>query len=139
MNKMQLTLRNQLSEIERLADAVMQFGKKNKFSDKTIFDINLALEEVVNNIISYAYEDKDEHQIIIHMELEDQDLVLKVEDDGLPFNPLEVAEPDINKPIEEREPGGLGLFFVRNLTDELDYKRDKDKNIFIMKKKIQDN
>ena len=139
MNKIQLTLRNQLSEIERLANAVMQFGRENKFSDKTIFDINLALEEVVNNIISYAYKDKDEHQITIHMELEDKDLVLKVEDDGLPFNPLEVAEPDINKPIEEREPGGLGLFFVRNLTDELDYKRDKDKNIFIMKKKIQDS
>lgn len=137
MNKMQITLKNELSEIERLAESVMHFGRENKFSDKVIFDINLALEEVVNNIISYAYRDKDEHQINIHLELKGQDLVLKVEDDGIPFNPLKVAEPDINKPIEEREPGGLGLFFVRNLTDELDYRRDKDKNIFIMRKNIQ--
>jgi len=136
---MLITLRNNLSEIERLASAVMQFGRDNSFSDKDIFDINLALEEVVNNIISYAYKDKNEHQINIHLELEGAELVLKVEDDGIPFNPLEVPEPDINKPLEERQPGGLGLFFVRNLTYKLKYRRDKDKNIFIMRKKIQDN
>ena len=139
MNKTLITLKNNLSEIERLANAVMQFGRENNFSDKVIFDINLALAEVVNNIISYAYKDKNEHQINIHMELEGPELVLKVEDDGVPFNPLEVPEPDINKPLEERQPGGLGLFFVRNLTDKLDYRRDKDKNIFIMQKKIQDD
>jgi len=138
MNKMMITLRNTLSEIERLANAVMQFGRKNSFSDKDIFDINLALEEVVNNIISYGYTDKNEHQINIHMELEGTELELRVEDDGVPFNPLEFPEPDINKPLEERQPGGLGLFFVRNLTYKLDYRRDKDKNIFIMRKKIQD-
>lgn len=137
MNKILITLKNKISEIERLADAVMQFGKKNDFSDKVIFDINLALEEVVNNVISYAYKDKNEHQINIYMELEGQELMLKVEDDGVPFNPFDVPEPDIDKPVEEREPGGLGLFFVRNLTDELEYKREKDKNILIMKKKIQ--
>jgi serine/threonine-protein kinase RsbW len=137
VNKILITLENKISEIERLADAVMKFGRKNSFSDKVIFDINLALEEVVNNVISYAYKDKNEHQINIYMELEGQVLLLKVEDDGAPFNPFDVPEPDIDKPLEEREPGGLGLFFVRNLTDELEYKREKDKNILIMKKKIQ--
>ena len=139
MNKMLLTLKNNLSEIERLANTVMQFGKDNNFSDKSIFDINLALEEVVNNVISYAYKDKNEHHITIHLELEGQELMLKVEDDGIPFNPLGVRELDINKPLEERQPGGLGLFFVRNLTDELEYKRGKNKNILIMKKKIQED
>jgi serine/threonine-protein kinase RsbW len=137
VNKILITLKNKISEIERLADAVMQFGRENNFSDKVIFDINLALEEVVNNVISYAYKDKNEHQINIYMELEGQVLLLKVEDDGIPFNPFDVPEPDIDKPVEEREPGGLGLFFVRNLTDELEYKREKDKNILIMKKKTQ--
>jgi serine/threonine-protein kinase RsbW len=137
VNKFLITLKNKISEIERLADAIMQFGRENSFSDKVIFDINLALEEVVNNVISYAYKDKNEHQINIYMELEGQVLLLKVEDDGTPFNPFDVPEPDIDKPLEERVPGGLGLFFVRNLTDELEYKREKDKNILIMKKKIQ--
>lgn len=139
MKTMLLTLKNNLSEIERLADAVMQFGRENSLSDKSVFDINLALEEVVNNIISYAYTDKNEHSITIRLELEGQELMLKVEDDGTPFNPLAVAEPDIGKPLEEREPGGLGLFFVRKLTDELEYKREHDRNVLIMKKKIQDD
>jgi serine/threonine-protein kinase RsbW len=139
LNKMLIILRNNLSEIERLANAVIKFGRENNFSEKIIFDINLALEEVVNNIISYAYKDKNEHQIHIHMELEGQELVLKVEDDGVPFNPLEVTAPDIKKPLEERQPGGLGLFFVRNLIDKLEYRRDKDKNIFIIRKKIKDD
>jgi len=139
MNKMLITLSNNLAEIEKLASAVMQFGKENSLSDKDIFDINLALEEIVNNIISYGYKDNNEHHINIHLELEGAQLELRVEDDGIPFNPLEVPEPDINKPLKEREPGGLGLFFVRNLTDKLEYKRDQDKNIFIMKKKIQNN
>ena len=139
VNKMLITLKNNISEIERLANAVIQFGHENKFSDKVIFDVNLALEEVVNNVISYAYKDNNEHQINISMELEGQVLVLKVEDDGTPFNPLAAPEPDIDKPLEEREPGGLGLFFVRNMTDELEYKREKDRNILIMKKKIQED
>lgn len=136
---MLIILRNNLSEIERLASTITQFGRENSFSDKTIFDINLALEEIVNNIILYAYEDKNEHQINIHVELEGAELVLEVIDDGVPFNPLEIPEPDIDKPLQERQLGGLGLFFVRNLTDELEYRRDKDKNIFIMRKKIQDD
>jgi serine/threonine-protein kinase RsbW len=137
VNKMLITLKNNISEIERLAKAVLQFGRENRFSDKLIFDVNLILEEVVNNVISYAYKDNNEHKISISMELEGQVLVLKVEDDGTPFNPLAVPEPDIDKPLEEREPGGLGLFLVRKITDELGYKREKDRNILIMKKKIQ--
>jgi serine/threonine-protein kinase RsbW len=139
VNKMLITLKNNISEIERLANAVLQFGRDNRFSDKLIFDVNLVLEEVVNNVISYAYKDNNEHEISISMELEGQVLVLKVEDDGTPFNPLAVPEPDIDKPLEEREPGGLGLFLVRKMTDELGYKREKDRNILIMKKKIQED
>jgi serine/threonine-protein kinase RsbW len=139
VNKMLITLKNNISEIERLANAVLQFGHDNRFSDKLIFDVNLVLEEVVNNVISYAYKDNNEHEISISMELEGQVLVLKVEDDGTPFNPLAVPEPDIDKPLEEREPGGLGLFLVRKMTDELGYKREKDRNILIMKKKIQED
>ena len=139
VEKMRITLRNNISEIERLANAVMLFSRENNFPDRVTFDINLALEEVVNNIISYAYRDKKEHQIHVYMDLKGQELVIKVEDDGIPFNPLEVTEPDIKKPLEERQPGGLGLFFVRNLIDTLEYRRDKDKNIFIIRKKLKDD
>ena len=137
MHEMLITLRNDLSEIERLANTVIQFGRKKNLSDETIFDITLALEEIINNIISYAYEDKREHQINVHVALKGAVLALEVKDDGVRFNPLEVSEIDINKPFKERQPGGLGLFFVRNLMDELAYRREKNKNIFTMQKKIR--
>jgi anti-sigma regulatory factor (Ser/Thr protein kinase) len=134
---MLITLRNDLSEIERLANTVIQFGRKINLSDETIFDITLSLEEIINNIISYAYEDKREHQINVHVALKGPVLAFEVEDDGVPFNPLEVSQIDINKPVKDRQPGGLGLFFVRNLMDELAYRREKNMNIFTMKKKIR--
>jgi serine/threonine-protein kinase RsbW len=137
MCEMRITLKNELSEIERVVDAVMLFGGEHSSPDEAITDIALALEEIITNIISYAYEDNGEHQIHVHLTLEGSVLVVKVRDDGVPFNPLEVSEIDINKPFEERQPGGLGLFFVRNLTDELAYKREQDANIFTMKKKIR--
>ena len=70
------------------------------------------------------------------MSLVDNELVVKVEDDGREFNPLELPEPDLEQKLEERPIGGLGIHLVRNLMDELDYKRTHNKNILTMKKKI---
>jgi len=61
---------------------------------------------------------------------------VEVEDDGRQFNPLELPEPDLEKKLEERPIGGLGIHLVRNLMDELEYRRTHNKNILIMKKKI---
>ena len=135
--KKTLILKNDISEIEGLAKAIVDFGKENNLSDKVIYDINLALEEVVGNIISYGYEDNSEHQIIIHFGLRDKELILEVTDDAKPFNPLEVPEPDIEKPIEERQVGGLGIYLVRKLMDKVEYKREQGKNILVMKKEIK--
>ena len=134
--KKTLILKNDLSEIEGLAKTIVDFGKENNLSDKVIYDINLALEEVVSNIIFYGYEDNSEHRIIIHFDLRDKELILRVTDDAKPFNPQEVPEPDIGKPIEERQIGGLGIYFVRNLMDKVEYKREQGKNILVMKKEI---
>jgi serine/threonine-protein kinase RsbW len=60
-----------------------------------------------------------------------------VEDDGKPFNPLDAPEPDTNQLLEERPIGGLGIHLVRKNVDELEYRRQKDKNILIMKLKLK--
>ena len=60
----------------------------------------------------------------------------EVEDDGRPFDPLAVPEPDIEKSIDERKVGGLGIYLVRTLMDSLEYERRSDKNLLIMKKKM---
>ena len=133
--KIAFELKNNLSEIERLSQIVTEFGGLNNLSPKVLFAVNLALEEILTNIISYGYEDNNEHVIVIRLSLKDEELVAEVEDDGRPFNPLEVPEPDISRPLEDRKIGGLGIHLVRNLMDGLEYRRYGGKNISVMKKR----
>jgi serine/threonine-protein kinase RsbW len=140
MNKngqMSITLKNELSEIERVSQLLAEFGECWHLPTKPLLDLNLALEEAVANVISHAYEDRQEHQIIITVTLEDMDITVGVEDDGRPFNPLEFPEPDLTRPLEEKSLGGLGIHLIRNLTDRLDYKREEAKNLLVMKKTMK--
>jgi len=135
--KIYVELKNDLSEIERLSQIVTEFGELHHLPPKGLFAVNLALEEILTNVISYGYQDSGEHQIIIRIFLKEGELTVKVEDDGLPFNPLEVPEPDTGKPLEERPVGGLGIHLVRNLMDGLEYRRQEGKNVLVMKKKAR--
>ncbi|MBE9533732.1 MAG: ATP-binding protein [Proteobacteria bacterium] len=131
-----ILIKNNLSEIERLSKAVAEFGKKNNLSSEVIYDVRLALEEVVSNIINYGFEDNYEHQISIEMNLQGETLTMKIKDDGKPFNPLEVKSTNLEKPFDEREIGGMGIHIVQQLMDELRYNREKDNNILLLKKHI---
>jgi len=128
-------LKNNLFEIERLSRIVSEFGEIYNLPPRVIFEMNLALEEILANIISYAHEDRDEHRIIIRLSLKNEVLIAEIEDDGRPFNPLEAPVPDIKKPLEDRPIGGLGIHIVRNLMDGLEYRRREGKNLLVMKKK----
>ena len=131
-----ILINNNLSEIERLNKAVAEFGKKHNFSIEVIYDVRLALEEVVSNIINYGFEDSFEHQISIEMNLQEETLTIKIKDDGKPFNPLKVKNSNLEKPFDEREIGGMGIYIVQQLMDELRYNREKDNNILILRKHI---
>ena len=133
--KITVQLKNNITEIERLSKIVAEFGENNNLSSKVLYALNLALEEILTNIISYGYGDNNEHHIVIRLSLKDEELVAEVEDDGRPFNPLEVPEPDISRPLEDRQIGGLGIHLVRNLMDGLEYSRHEAKNLLVMKKK----
>ena len=89
---------------------------------------NLAIEELVTNCIKYGYEDSAEHVIEIELKLNARELVLTVTDDGHPFNPLQVPEPDTNKPVEDLRVGGLGIHLLRKMSDRMEYARIDGKN-----------
>jgi anti-sigma regulatory factor (Ser/Thr protein kinase) len=128
-----LYLKNSISEIEKLTEMVNEFGKGHTLSSDVIHDATLALEEIVSNIVFYAYTDEDEHEIEVVMGINRDQLFFKVKDDGIAFNPLKNPEPDVSKPFEEKEIGGLGIYLVKNLMDELEYLRENEKNILTMK------
>jgi len=137
INKRKFALKNDLSEIQTLAKIVSVFSKKNDLSNEDTNDINLALEEVVSNIITYGYDNSQRHWVIINFVLAKGELTIEVTDDASPFNPLMAPEPDINKPLEERKIGGLGIYLVRKLMDKVEYNRKEEKNILTITKKVK--
>jgi phosphoserine phosphatase RsbU/P len=130
-------LKNSLSEIERLARIVDDFGQRHQLNAETLHNVKVGLDEILTNVISYAYSDGAEHSIIARFSLEQGRLTIAVEDDGRPFNPLNAAEPDTKQLLAERQVGGLGIYLVRKLIDELEYRRQNNKNILVMRLKVK--
>jgi sigma-B regulation protein RsbU (phosphoserine phosphatase) len=131
----EIKLHNKLWELDRFNQTLTEFGRQHGLSDKVMHDLNLALEEILTNIITYGYTDSREHEIGVRLNVRPGEVKAAVEDDGRPFNPLEAPEPDTTKSVEERTIGGLGIHLVRKLTDGLDYKRQADRNILTIRKK----
>lgn len=136
----ELTVRlaNRLEEIGRLATIVETFGATHGLSEGVIFALNLSLDEVVTNVISYAFADVQEHAIEVRLSLDAGILRAEVIDDGQPFNPIEVPPPDLDAPIEERRIGGLGVHIVREMMDELEYRREGGRNVLTLTKRAEE-
>ncbi len=133
-----VNLRNRLSELDRLRKVIAQFGHRQGLPDNVLNSVELALEEIVTNVISYGYDDQDEHSITVRLAFQEGMVLAEVEDDGRPFNPLDAPEPKLDQPVEDRPIGGLGIHLVRNLMDALDYRHTQGKNLLRMKKRVSD-
>ena len=132
--KTELKLKNDLVEIERLAGRVLSFGREHNLPAELVWEIRLVLEEVVTNIISHGYADRAVHAIEVSIVNSENDITLSVRDDGQPFNLLEHPQPDLEIPLEERGIGGMGVHIVREIMDEIDYKREADGNVVVMRR-----
>jgi serine/threonine-protein kinase RsbW len=128
-NHVSIELRNDLSELVRLTEAIEDCGGHDGLSPMAISKVNLALEEIVTNIISYGWEGDGEHRIKVELKLADHGLTARIEDDGRPFNPLRTIDPNVTLPLERRPVGGLGLFLVKKLMNHVSYSRLEDKNV----------
>ncbi|MCI0602063.1 ATP-binding protein [bacterium] len=131
-----MQIKNDLAEMAKLRDAVMNFCKQNQLPADTVFVIDLCLEELITNVIKYGYEDSAEHDVQIDLSLQENLLVLEITDDGRPFDPTHIPEPDLDVPLEERRIGGLGIHLVRNYVDSMHYKREGNQNIVTLQKRI---
>jgi anti-sigma regulatory factor (Ser/Thr protein kinase) len=130
----EIRIGNRIPEIGRVAALVDSFGADHKLSSEVIVALNVSLDEILNNIISYGYDDAGHHEILVQLILHRDTVEVVVEDDGKPFNPLLVPAPDFDA---ERRNGGVGLHFVRNLTDQQKYARRDRVNQLRLKKKLE--
>lgn len=105
-------------------------------SDDLRFRLRLCIEEVVENIVNYAY-DGGNGWVEVGTQLNGDTLTITLKDEGVPFNPLEREDPDITLSAEERQIGGLGIFLCKQLMDKLEYERIEGCNVFKMIKCIK--
>ena len=131
------TLKNDIAELKILCRQLESIGSALGLPQRFVFEINLALDELFTNIISYGFNDRSEHAIQVCIAADDGMLTITVEDDGTPFNPIARAEPRMPATIEDCTIGGLGIYLIKNLMDDVCYQRSQDKNILTLKKKIE--
>ena len=123
---------NDISELEPLQKVVELFCTTHEMSGTMTMNINLILEELLTNIIFYGYQDHAQHVIYITFEKGDSEIKLTIEDDAIAFNPLEQEAIDLDTLLEDKPIGGLGIHFVKNLTQSLEYERTDEGNILRM-------
>jgi serine/threonine-protein kinase RsbW len=124
-----LHLQNKIAEVARLVDAVESFGTHAGLSPDLTYRLTLSLDEIVSNVIRHGYSDTNDHVVDVRLSVHDGVVTSVIEDDGHPYDPRESPEPDLSMPVEQRGPGGLGIFLVRQMMDSIDYARRGGRNI----------
>jgi serine/threonine-protein kinase RsbW len=124
-------------EIERLNRLVRQFGELHDVPSRTLYAVNLALDELVTNVILYGYEEASGKDVLIKLVSTKDELVASVSDGAKAFNPLEVTAPDLSAPLEDRQLGGLGIHLVRSLMDRVTYARESENNVLTIRKRLR--
>ena len=103
---------------------------------KELSALHLVCEELVVNVVDYAYADGTEGYLDIEIERDDDSITIRFRDGGVPFNPLQKEMPDITLPLEERRIGGLGIFLTIKKMDEVKYEYTDQQNILTIMKKL---
>jgi sigma-B regulation protein RsbU (phosphoserine phosphatase) len=129
-----LEIDSALPEINTVIGAFEEFSEKAGIPMPVAMKVNLVFDELLNNIISYAFPAGGEHKVRIHAEKSADRLLIIIEDDGLPFNPFAQSEVDTSQSLEERQIGGLGIHLVKNVMDDFSYERHLDSNVVTLVK-----
>lgn len=117
-----------------VADFIATCCAEWRVGGRDAYRIQLAVDEAVSNVIEHAYESKG-GEILLRCWCDHGDISVQLEDSGRPFDPDGVVEPRLTGALEEREAGGLGLYFMSALMDRVVFLRDGAKNILLMIKR----
>jgi anti-sigma regulatory factor (Ser/Thr protein kinase) len=126
-----------MSELTTLGENLESVGSALGLSRRCLFEVNLALDELFTNIISYGFQDQSEHVIRLSISTDCSVLTVVLEDDGIAFNPLDCIPPAVPCTLDECKVGGLGIHLVKNLMDEVAYQRRANTNVLTLRKKIE--
>jgi anti-sigma regulatory factor (Ser/Thr protein kinase) len=119
-----------IENFDRLMGWILGLLREKGFPEERIQEVELASEEALVNIIRHGFPGREPGDVAIRCTGEPDDSVeIEFSDDGVPFDPTSLAQPDLILPVEERPVGGLGVFLIRRLIDEVRYRREGGRNI----------
>jgi sigma-B regulation protein RsbU (phosphoserine phosphatase) len=127
--RLSLEIVNEIRQIRSVAEAVGPFLAERQVSEAQINNIHVINDELLSNIIQYAFTDQEEHSIVFELVVNESSIILTYHDDGIDFNPFTMERPELELPIEERKIGGLGIHIVKTMVDEYSHERKGDNNI----------
>lgn len=123
-----ITIRNEISEISTVRDALDQLGNEFEVPGHALAQLQVATDELLSNIIKYSWADGSEHKVLVRIELNATGVSLDLFDDGQPFDPRQAPRPNVPPPGQRPLPGGLGVQLVKQLVDNLAYERINGRN-----------
>ena len=133
-NSHSFTIDSDILEIPKVSLTLDRALRVHGFSDEEILDSQLAVEEAITNVIVHGYE-QITGKILITFRITHGLAEVQIEDCAPPFNPLSIPDPDISVDIEDRKIGGLGVFLIRQVMDDIVYRYENGNNILVMVKK----
>ena len=141
MGKVNLSikLKNRLNELDKIKAAVSKMSATITCTQRNSKEINLILEELFTNVVNHGFNDDKEHDIDLSLSCDEKSLIIRMEDDGKPFDFTAAAAPDTKCAIGKRYVGGLGIHFIKHFIDDCKHYRKKGKNIVVLKKYIIDD
>ena len=125
----QLKLPAEISNLRKFIELVSRCAEEQGLSPERIIEIGVATEEVLVNICNYAYQDQVGEVKVSCMLDDESRFIIEIEDAGIPFDVLSIGEPDLIDDIDERQVGGLGVFIIKELVEDVQYRREDNKNI----------
>ena len=129
----------QYTSLDEIRNYVAQIARTGNLNNKAVYAVQLAVDEACTNIIDYAYGGESKKEIRVDCQITRDALEIRIEDSGKPFDISSVeTSPDVSAPLSERQVGGLGIYLINNLMDDVQHQQaGKTGNILILKKKTR--
>jgi len=134
--KFRITKAAELESLARFREFVGQHCQRKGLDSQTCYDLMLAVDEACTNIITHGYAGMNPGSIILDLELQSSQVIIRITDFGHPFEPCEPEAPDVSAALAGRPTGGFGLFIIYNIMDTVDYKTTEAGNTLILTKRL---
>lgn len=125
-----------LAALEALVPEIESFCAEQSLDASAAFALNVALDELVNNVVNYGLASEGDPFLEVRLRVADGQLWVEIEDDGVAFDPFDRPPPDTELPLEDRPIGGLGIEIVRQLMDEARYERQGERNLVTLRRSL---